>query len=176
MSVLKKPTSVFIFASVLYRKDLISSEILQKTWEAQFGVSTFFWNSFCPMKNYYSSEMGDISLLDRCFFVSTTPVDRDSLVESKKWAIKFESEKTQSEKRTVNWDVGILSLENIQLATGKNFTHRIYLRDNIYSDLTLLFQGDSYNVLPWTYSDYASKEIIEFFNYQRRLLQVKLEI
>lgn len=176
MSVLKKPTSVFIFSSVLYRKDLITKTEIQAQWEEKFGTSTFFWNEFCPMKNYYSSEMGETSKLDRFFLVSSKLYDRDILLEGKKWAINQECKTTENNNRKINWDIGVLSLENIQLATGKNFTHRVFLAENIYSDLTLMFHGESYDVLPWTYSDYASKEIIEFFNHQRRLLQIKLEI
>lgn len=176
MSILKKPTAVFIFTSVLYRKDFISKSEIQTQWESTFGSSTFFWNEFCPMKNYYSSEMGDTALLDRFFLVSSLLHDRDVLVSGKKWAIEQEFKTAENNNRKINWDIGVLSLENVQLATGKNFTHRIFLADNIYSDLTLMFHGDSFDVLPWTYSDYASKEIIEFFNHQRRLLQIKLEI
>lgn len=175
MSELKKPSAVFVFSSVLYRNDLITSSELQNIWEAQFGTSTYFWNEFCPMKTYYSSEMGEVKTLDRFFLVSTKLFDRDGLVSGKKWAIEQENKFSECEKRKVNWDFGILSLENIQLATGKNFTHRVFIGENIFSDLTLLYQGDTFQTLPWSYSDYGSKEIIEFFNHQRRLLQVKLE-
>lgn len=71
---------------------------------------------------------------------------------------------TSRGKRRVNIDPGYLSLENLILATGKNFIHRIYLDQGIYADLTLVFKGGSFKPLPWTYPDYAGQDAIEIFN------------
>ena len=43
-----------------------------------------------------------------------------------------------------NWD-------DLVLATGKNYTHRIYLSKGIYADLTLVFHQGSFQTLAWTY-------------------------
>lgn len=175
MSVLKKPTSVMVFASVLFDESLITESDLLDRFQAKFGTSHCAYHPFCPMKEYYSKEMGITQNLKRVFFFSHKLFSRDILVESKKWAINLEAEYTKLEKRKVNFDVGVISLENLQLATGKNFTHRVYLSDNIYSDLTLIFQNDSFITLPWSYPDYSHPEIINIFNWNRRLLQNLLE-
>ncbi len=65
-------------------------------------------------------------------------------------------------KRQVNLDPGILSEERLILATGKNYTHRIYLRNGIYGDLTLIYGKGSYRTLPWTYPDYSDPRLIHF--------------
>ncbi len=65
-------------------------------------------------------------------------------------------------RRTVNIDPGILSLERFVLATGKNFTHRIYLGQGIYADLTLIYHRGAFQTLPWTYPDYADAPLQRF--------------
>ena len=45
-----------------------------------------------------------------------------------------------------------MALEYVRLvlATGKNFTHRVYLSRGIWADLTLIFQKGDWLDLPWT--------------------------
>jgi hypothetical protein len=100
------------------------------------------------------------------------------IVTAKLWAT-FEEEKREVKKekqafRVVNIDVGCLSLENLQLATGKPFSHRIYLGKGVYSDLTYLFRKKTFEVLPWTYPDYRENEILRFFNLARQTLYRKI--
>lgn len=175
MSILKEPTKVFVFSSILFNENEITFENLKTIWANQFSLDSYAYHDYCPMKEYYSKEMGEIAHLKRYFFFSHNLYPRSVLVDGKKWAIEQENQFKTKDSRKINIDIGTISLENLQLATGKNFTHRIFLRDNIYSDLTLLFQNDSYHTLPWTYPDYAHPEIINIFNLKRRVLQVKLE-
>jgi hypothetical protein len=175
MSVLKNPTTVMVFASVLFDETKISETVLLDRFEKTFGHSHSAYHPFCPMKEYYSKEMGEVLNLKRVFFFCHKLHSRDILIQSKKWAIELEKEFSSDKKRKVNFDVGVISLENLQLATGKNFTHRVFLADNIYSDLTLIFQNDSFTTLPWSYPDYSHPEIINIFNWNRRLLQNLLE-
>jgi hypothetical protein len=57
-----------------------------------------------------------------------------------------------------------MSQAHLILATGKGYSHRPYLRDGIYADLTLIYSGKSFQSLPWTYPDYGEKPAIEMFN------------
>ncbi len=66
--------------------------------------------------------------------------------------------------RRVNIDPGYIALERLVLATGKNYTHRIYLSKGIYADLTLVFHQGSFQTLAWTYRDYADTVVIGYFN------------
>jgi hypothetical protein len=43
------------------------------------------------------------------------------------------------------------------LATGKNFSHRVYLKDGIWADLTLMWQRKHWVDFPWTFPDYAGE-------------------
>jgi hypothetical protein len=53
-------------------------------------------------------------------------------------------------------------LERFVLATGKNFSHRIYLGQGIYADLTLIYRHGEFQALPWTYPDYADQPLRRF--------------
>jgi hypothetical protein len=87
-------------------------------------------------------------------------VDRDRLAEIKLFTNQVEKQFLDPQRgRRVNIDPGLLSLENLVLATGKNFTHRIYLQQGIFAEVTLIFQKGKFVTLPWTYPDYASEEI-----------------
>lgn len=84
--------------------------------------------------------------------------------EIKTEANKIENNFLEHGKRRINIDPGLITLENICLVTTKPYTHRIYLGKGIWSEITLIYKGESYQKLEWTYPDYGSKELIEFFN------------
>jgi hypothetical protein len=71
----------------------------------------------------------------------------------------------------VNIDPGIITLNNLQLLTTKNFAHRIYLGEGIYCELTMLFSKSGVRYLEWTYPDYKTKEAEEFFIESRKKLK-----
>jgi hypothetical protein len=70
--------------------------------------------------------------------------------------------------RRVNLDPGILTLERLVLASGKNFTHRVYVGGGIWADLTLIYsKARGWVDLPWTFPDYADADM------KRRLTQLR---
>jgi hypothetical protein len=71
--------------------------------------------------------------------------------------------------RSVNIDPGLLSLENLVLATCKGFSHRVYHSRGIFLDVTLLFRDNSFRTLPWTYPDYATAPVIDAMNRLREI-------
>jgi hypothetical protein len=79
--------------------------------------------------------------------------------------------------RIVNIDPGYLHSAKFVLATGKDYSHRIYLRNGIYGDLTLMVQKGAFISLPWTYPDYASSPLIDLLTLLRKryLWQLKNE-
>ncbi len=111
---------------------------------------------------YYAREMG--WPLHRRFISFESLIRPRDIVEIKRTTNKIENGYLQDGKRQVNIDPGYISLERLVLATGKNYTHRIYLSKGIFADLTLIFHKGSFSPLQWTYKDYASPEIIAFFN------------
>ena len=126
------------------------------------------------MSEYYSKEMGPSYLLNRFFLVGLEAFPREVILEGKIKANEEEEKFKIHGARMVNIDFGVLSLENVILATNKPFAHRVYLTGGVYIDLTYTYQDKTYNKLPWTYPDYAHPEILSFFNLTRDLLLKKI--
>ena len=122
---------------------------------------------------YYDEEIG--SPLFRRFIAFKELVPREALADIKMRTNGVEERYSRDGCRKVNIDPGVLSEENLVLATTKCCAHRPYLRDGIYADLTLIFRNRSFNPLEWTYPDYRQGEVIELMNGLRRsyLMQLK---
>ena len=125
------------------------------------------------MNEYYSKEMGPPHLLNRFFLIGLETFPREVILEGKLKANEEEEKFKIDGTRTVNIDFGVLSLENVILATNKPFAHRVYLTEGVYLDLTYTYQNKTYHKLPWTYPDYAHPEILDFFNLAREVLLKK---
>ncbi len=168
------PSMVLPFFSILYRSDLHSKDEILEILEAQIGSGINYEHPYVPMKDYYSKEMGPIEKLERFLYTSTTLNHRDNLVKLKLWSMEFERRKCLKGKRTINLDPGLIALENLQLATSKPFSHRIYLSQNIFSELTYITEKQGFRALDWTYPDYKNTQVIEFFEWCRNYLIVKI--
>ena len=107
--------------------------------------------------DYYAKEMG--ADLARRFVSFATLVPPESLPDIKLKTNDIEERFSEEGKRRLNIDPGYLAHSHLILATGKGYSHRPYLRDGIYADLTLVFQHGSFQTLPWTYPDYGSTTI-----------------
>ena len=111
---------------------------------------------------YYEKEMGHP--LFRRWAAFRTLIAQDRLVKVKWQALKLEQRWIRAGKRSVNLDPGLITAERLVLATGKNYSHRLYLGQGIFGDLTLIFQKGSFQPLPWTYPDYKEEDSIWMFN------------
>ena len=123
------------------------------------------WMTF-DFTTYYATEMGDT--LHRRMLAFKRLVDQTSLAMAKLATNDVEKKYTEDGRRSVNIDPGYLLNERFVLATGKNYTHRIYIGSGIYADLTLVFQRGDYQSLPWTYPDYRSEPVISFLKQVRK--------
>jgi hypothetical protein len=157
-----------LFFSFLYRMDLFTEDQLKEKFETQWGDAIYFKPSHNPLIPYYSKEMGHN--LERIFLVSTDLYAREYLLSSKLLALNWEREWSIDGKRMVNIDTGLLSAENLILATTKNFAHRVFIGQNIFADLTYQFKETTAQLFPWTYPDYQDPEKMEFFSWCRSFL------
>jgi hypothetical protein len=105
--------------------------------------------------SYYENEMG--KPLFRRVFAFDKLIQQNDLATIKLTTNRIEQKYTQSGKRRVNIDPGYMLHERFVLASGKNFSHRIFLNEGIYADLTLMYINGSFQKLPWTYPDYADR-------------------
>lgn len=125
---------------------------------------TSLWFDF-EFTDYYTREMG--KPLYRCILVFRDMIEQTALADIKCRTNEIEQEFALDSRRRINIDPGYLLHERFVLATGKNYSHRIYIGRGIYADLTLLFRKGGYQTLPWTYPDYAQEQMRVF------LLQVR---
>jgi hypothetical protein len=114
---------------------------------------------------YYHKEMG--APLFRRVMVFKALVEQTRLAAIKGITNQLEGRYLRHDRRRVNVDPGYLLAERFVLATGKNFTHRIYIGQGIYADLTLIYQKGAFRTLPWTYPDYADRRMIDFLTLVR---------
>jgi hypothetical protein len=161
MSRRKIPPPAKLVVSVLYRDEARLASVLEGL-AARFGPVEAMSPPFSfDRTDYYEEEMG--AGLVRRFVVLRGTVGRDVLADAKLETESLEQANVEGGRRTVNIDPGLLAEENFVLATGKNHSHRVYLRDGVFADLTLLYRKGEYRALPWTYPDYASDEIRAYF-------------
>ena len=123
---------------------------------------------------YYEKEMG--WPLYRRFVTFKELISPEELVDKKLSTNKIEAKYSVADKRRINIDPGYICLERLVLATGKNYTHRIYLSRGIYADLTLVFNKGTFKPLEWSYPDYSDNESIDFFNNEREKYKNQLRI
>jgi hypothetical protein len=118
--------------------------------------------------NYYISEMG-VDL--KRFWVSFEKlVFASNLAETKISTNYVENSFLTKNKRLINIDPGYVTLANVTLATTKDFSHRIYLSNGIYGEVTMIYKKGKFIKLPWSYADYLSDPATEFFSRVRQNL------
>lgn len=162
------PSHGLLFGSFLFRNDLHSAESLVEFWESKFGKSFSLSPKNNPLANYYSKEMGEG--LSRVFLLSSQIFPREFLLTTKLQSLEWESQWVIDGNRMVNADIGFLSLENFILATTKNYSHRVFLGQNIFADLTYQFHQGDLQSFPWTYPDYLDEQKKDFFLWGRSFL------
>ena len=121
---------------------------------------------------YYEPEMG--SPLHRRMLIYKDLIKQDELPAIKLATNRLEQSYSRSGRRRVNIDPGYLSYERFVLASGKNFSHRIYIGSGIYADLTLIYQRGAFVNLPWTYPDYGDKPMLELLTQVRNKYAVDM--
>jgi hypothetical protein len=122
--------------------------------------------------DYYKKEMG--SDLVKQFYSFEKLIQPDMLADIKKATVSIESDFSISGKRAVNLDPGYLEESKLVLASTKNFSHRIYLRDNIWAEVTMRFSRGEFITHPWTYPDYSQQLAIKFLKTVREIYRKQL--
>ena len=122
---------------------------------------------------YYESEMG--SPLFRRLMSFQRLIQQEDLAQIKLATNRLEEKFSRNGRRNVNIDPGYIVPERFVLASGTNYTHRIYIGHGIYADLTLIYQKGAFQRLSWTYPDYADKPLIALLTNIRNKYVVDLK-
>jgi hypothetical protein len=124
--------------------------------------------------DYYCEEMGGGLFRKICSFKRL--ISPDLLPSIKLQCSKFETKFLDDRsKRKVNIDPGYMAREKMVLATFKNFSHRIYLGEGVYGDLTLVYRDKDFRSLDWTFPDYSSQEMLKVLHVIRDRYVMKLK-
>ena len=139
---------------------------LESRLEAEFGAIDYR-SPVLPFDytDYYHREMG--LPLSRLFISFRELALPERLADIKILTNTIEDEYMSGQGRQVNLDPGLLNSSRFILATTKDNSHRIPLEKGIYAELTLQYAKKDFQILPWTYPDYATRD------YRDILIQIR---
>ena len=166
-----KPAKLVI-GFFLKEKDLVVPVV--KALTEKFGPVDIV-SSWLPLNftTYYEPEMG--KPLFRRMLAFETLIKQSALSEIKRITNDLELAYLKNSKRMVNLDPGYMLRERFVLATGKNYSHRIYIGQRIYADLTLIYTKGRFIKLPWTYPDYAEQNMLIYLERVRNKYVIDLK-
>lgn len=166
MGKLTDPKPVKLFIGMLSHDVSLFDEI-KKVLKKPFGkvdMESDIW----PWEHtqYYEQEMGPG--LKRKFIFFRELIDPSSLANIKLKTIELEQQYLhENDGRKINLDPGYLDSAKVVLASTKDFSHRIYLKNGIFGEVTLIYSKKDYQILPYTFPDYRTPEYLDIFRKAR---------
>lgn len=166
MSTPKAPAPAKLVMSVFMKDKTVLESVFPRL-EAVGGPVDMIspWLDF-NFTDYYYREMGEP--LFRRLIAFKPLMEQDALASIKLDTNRIEADCLDQDNRTINIDPGYLLSSRFILATGKEYSHRIYIGQKIYADLTLMYTKKGFKTLEWTYPDYASDAVLKFLLQVRR--------
>ena len=162
----KEPRPSKLFMSIIFATDSMLGQGMEDLGLAFGRIDSVSKRFPFDLTQYYAEEIGP-----RLFrnFISVEPLIPPASLPDIKLATNRLEKKyaTPQGKRQLNIDPGYLCLAHVILATTKGYSHRPYLRDGIYADVSLIYRNGSFRPLEWTYPDYRQEDVITFFNQLR---------
>lgn len=122
--------------------------------------------------DYYHPEMG--KPLYRRFLSFKKLQKADKFAKIKLFCIRLEKKFSTKGKRAINIDPGYLNEAKLILTTTKDFSHRIYLKDGIYAEVTLHYKDGQFREFPTTFPDYRTQVYKNIFSDIRNIYQQQL--
>ena len=161
MRLTKKHNPVKLITSFIY-KDEKCLESAEKAVRKHFGgYEPVISEMPFDYTDYYTEEFG--SPLKRKLVAFKKRVNTETVYKAKLITNKIEDRLKRDGRRRVNIDPGYITEAKLVLLTTKDYSHRLYVGGNIFAEVTLYYQNDAFRSWPWTYPDYASDEIKDYF-------------
>jgi hypothetical protein len=169
----KEPGPAKLFMSLIFSDEVVFGQALEEL-RLAYGAMDFMSERLpFHFTDYYTREMG--SPLFRHLVTFASLIARASLPEIKQATNRLEEKLSpEDHHRRINIDPGYLCYEHVILATTKAYTHRPYLRDGVYADLTLIYRNKSFQPLEWTYPDYGQDPLLGLLNQIRKKYAAEL--
>lgn len=150
-----KPDPVKLVVSVFTGSAELFTPVFKKL-EERFGAIDLLSEPLpFTTTDYYREEFGEGLTRKVASFEGL--ISAGELSSIKLFTNGVEDSYRAGDRRMVNIDPGYMALEKFVLASCKNFSHRIFLKDGVWADLTLMYVGDGFVALPWTYPDYRQE-------------------
>jgi len=174
---LHEPKPIKLFIGILAANETALAEAV-KAISKSFGVidlTSEVWPF--TQTDYYKDELGPNAL--RQFVSLEKLIDPGKLAKIKHITNKIEMKLARSLKlplpRPVNLDPGVIEPSKLILATTKNYSHRIYIGNKMFAEVTLIYEKGAWRHFDWTYPDYRQANYHEFFTKVRNRLVEQLK-
>jgi hypothetical protein len=172
MGDIQPPASVLFIVAVSSRHDA-ALEWTRDRCAEHHGPLLFYSDPFeFTETEYYAATMG--AGLKKQFLALERLIDSSTLASIKRetndWEAEYATLGRHREPRPLNLDPGYLTPAKLVLASTKDHAHRIYLRDGIFAEVTLVYRQRKWQPLEWTYPDYRRDDYQRFFTQCREWL------
>jgi hypothetical protein len=132
--------------------------------------------------NYYKDELGENAL--RQFVSIEKLIDPGKLAQIKHDTNSLEQQLAKKLggvnpalqlPRPVNLDPGFIEPSKLILASTKNFSHRIYIGNKMYAEVTLMYEKGGWRHFEFTFPDYRQSCYQDFLTKVRSRLMEQLK-
>lgn len=168
----KAPAKALLFTSALFSNEEYLAKARRSLEERVGEIIMESPTSAWAYSVYYEKEMG--SPLYRRFLFFRELIEQDGISAVKLATNTIENELSTGKNRNINLDPGYITPAKLVLATTKDYSHRLYLKDGIYAEVTLMYQKRTGRFVPNTntYRDYADPGNQRIFHIARALLHI----
>lgn len=173
MGIPRSPENALLFIGTLFSDEdfyFKAQQILEESFGdiAMEGPLTKW-----EFSDYYKEELGEH--IYRRFIFFKRLIKQDVLASIKLATNEIEKALSSNGKRNINLDPGYLTPAKIVLASTKDYSHRIYLKDGIYAEVTLIFKKGKFIPHINTYNDFKDERYLDLFMTARRLFSLLVE-
>ncbi len=173
MGTVQPPAQVKLFCALLVAPTLPLDEIETLLAETYGVIVLRSMPTPFIQTTYYEREMG--TNLTRLYVAFDPLVSIAELAAVKHITNRLEARwSTPQGQRRVNIDPGYLDLAKVVLASTKDHSHRLYIGDGIFAEVTLRYRQHVFQPWEWTYPDYRTPATLTFFHQLREVYKRQL--
>jgi hypothetical protein len=179
MGIIRDPIPVKLFTGMLSPEPALLDECAGLLCAAygplDYESDVMLWDT----TDYYRDEMGPVIYRKFVFFKELT--DPAALAAVKRFTHGIEGRYSlgtpPSIRRRINLDPGYVTEAKVVLASTKDFSHRVYIGENIYAEVTLRYgtKERSFTACDHTFFDFRTETYRLLFNAARALLREELK-
>lgn len=128
---------------------------------------------FQKFTSYYNKEMGENVKIEGRMISFKHLGSPSFLPDAKKITNDLEKEFTIDGNRKVNLDIGFIHHTQFVLASTKHWGNRIYLRNGIYAEITLMYMFGKWQHHDYSYENFKDEEYKEVLENIRKNYMIK---